>query len=100
MLNANTNDPLEKCFSNIRHGSGGTYFITAQSVIEKVQISRAKLFILLNFAVEGTEGHCCAVCTRKLSENKVEVGKNLIALEAHVPRGVMLAILYVVIVRC
>ena len=29
-----TTDPLEKSFSKLRHGSGGTYFISAQSVIE------------------------------------------------------------------
>ena len=31
-----TTDPLEKSFSKLRQGSGGTYFITVQSVIEKV----------------------------------------------------------------
>ena len=38
-----TTDPLEKAFSKLRPGSGGTYFITVQSLIEKVCTQYSKL---------------------------------------------------------
>ena len=38
MLGSFSTDPLEKAFGKLRQGSGGTYFITAQAVIEKVNI--------------------------------------------------------------
>ena len=36
-------DPIEKYFSKLRQGSGGTYFINAQSVLKKARIHHAKL---------------------------------------------------------
>ena len=36
-------DFLERAFGKLRQGSGGTYFLSAQSVIEKIRIQRAKL---------------------------------------------------------
>ena len=41
-------DPLEKGFSKLRQGSGGTYFIDAKQVFEKFRIEKAKLHITLN----------------------------------------------------
>ena len=32
-----TSDPLEKQFGNLRHGSGGTYFIKVEQSLENVQ---------------------------------------------------------------
>ena len=43
MLGNFSTDPLEKEFSKLRQGSGGTYFITVQQILEKVNISEAKL---------------------------------------------------------
>ena len=37
-----TTDPLERCFGKLRQGSGGTYFITVESAIEKIRIQREK----------------------------------------------------------
>ena len=48
LLGSFSTDPLEKSFCKLREGSGGTYFITAQSVVEKVRIWRAKTL----FAIE------------------------------------------------
>ena len=41
-------DTLEKQFSKLRQGSGGTYFITVQQSFKKVSISIAKLLLNLN----------------------------------------------------
>ena len=43
MLGWFSTDPLERAFGKLRQGSGGTYFLSAQSVIEKIRIQRAKL---------------------------------------------------------
>ena len=40
-----TTDPLEKLFGKLRQGSGGTYFISIQQVLEKVTIYRTKLLL-------------------------------------------------------
>ena len=34
---------LKKTFGKLRQGSGGTYFITVQSVVEKIRIQRANV---------------------------------------------------------
>ena len=39
-----TTDPLEKEFSKLRQGSGGTYFLSFQQVVEKLDISKTKHF--------------------------------------------------------
>ena len=57
-----SSDPIGKCFGKLRQGSGGTYFITAKSVIEKVCIQHAKLVLQLNIDVEGNDGHDCLLC--------------------------------------
>ena len=95
MFWAFTTGHLEKCFSKLRQGLGGTYCITAQFVIEEVRIWPTKLFLHLNLEVEGTEGHSCAVCTRELSENEVKVVNNLIVPKVHVARDVTLASVYI-----
>ena len=41
-------DSLEKAFSKLRQGSGGTYFINVQQVTEKLRIQKAKLQITLD----------------------------------------------------
>ena len=46
LLGTFSTDPLEKEFGKLRQGSGGTYFITVQRTIEKVNISKA--FLLLS----------------------------------------------------
>ena len=40
-------DPLEKEFGKLRQGSGGTYFITVQQILEKVSINKTKLLLTL-----------------------------------------------------
>ena len=39
-------DSLEKDFSKFRQGSGGTYFISVQQVIEKLELNKLQLFCL------------------------------------------------------
>ena len=46
-LGSFSTDPLEKAFSKLRQGSGGTYFINVQQVAEKISINHAKLLLSL-----------------------------------------------------
>ena len=62
LLGTFSTDPLEKEFGKLRQGSGGTYFITVQRTIEKVNISKA--FLLLSAYVNvdcfnTKSGHSC-----------------------------------------
>ena len=83
VLGKYTTDKLEKAFSKLRQGSGGTYFITVQQVLEKVNIQKTKL--LLNCtSMENlhTElGHMCLQCSYRLDEQGSEVFDNLVQLE-------------------
>ena len=38
-----SSDPIEKMFGKSRQGSGGTYFINVQQILQKVNIKKAKL---------------------------------------------------------
>ena len=92
-----TTDPLEKAFSKLRQGSGGTYFITAQSVIEKVRIQHAKLSLQLEMQCfdDCFNGHSCNNCFRRLNEQECEVFDNLPELEDKVQAESLLSIVYI-----
>ena len=82
MLGWFSTDPLEKAFGKLRQGSGGTYFITALTVVEKVNIQHAKLFLQLGIDLpqDGNaqdDGHQCAMCSRLLNEKECEVFDNM-----------------------
>ena len=42
MLGWFSTDPLERAFGKLRQGSGGTYFLSTQSVIEKIRIQQQR----------------------------------------------------------
>ena len=92
-------DPLEKCFSKLRQGSGGTYFIDAKSVIEKVNIQHAKLCLRLDVEITGIDGHTCNFCEKELTDEEFEYYKNLIDaladLEEFVNKETLMAIVYI-----
>ena len=66
LLGKFSTDPLEKMFSKLRQGSGGTYFINVQQVVEKYNILKTKLVLQLNIDVRETSsrasGHTCLKC--------------------------------------
>ena len=89
-----TTDPLEKTFGKLRQGSGGTYFITVQSVIEKIRIQHAKLCLQIGVDIDGSADHHCDFCKRPLTELEVSVFDSLPELENNVTRETMLSIVY------
>ena len=98
MLGWFSTDPLERAFGKLRQGSGGTYFLSAQSVIEKVRIQRAKLAtqLVLEFSSDtDSAGHQCEHCTRRLTDRECEVFDNLNNLEGSVGNDTIAAIIYI-----
>ena len=97
MLGWFTSDPLEKTFSNLQQGSGGTYFLTAQAVIEKLCICRAKLFLQLklDFPDDLKDGHNCARCSRSLTLNECEIFDNLPEFEQKVLEEAKSCLIYI-----
>ena len=85
MLGEYSNDPLEKAFSKIRQGSGGTYFISVQQTMEKLRIMKTKLLLQLDpdcvADLKFDAGHHCSKCGYLMDENATYVFDSLECLE-------------------
>ena len=91
-----TTDPLEKYFSKLRQGSGGTYFINAQSVLEKVKIHHAKLALRLGVDFDlQSDQHSCLYCNKNLMPQELEVLDNLFSLEEQLSSDTLNAMVYI-----
>ena len=67
---------LEKEFRKLRQGSGGTYFITVQKVIEKYNISKSSPLLKLNVKIDEfnvESGHECSSCDYLIDEEAAEI---------------------------
>ena len=88
LLGIFTTDFLEKMFGKLSQGSGGTYFITVQQVLEKMSIHKAKLLLHLKVDVASFDtlsGHLCENCKFVMDNNSIEVFDNLPTLEISLP---------------
>ena len=84
MLGHQSTDPLEKEFGKLRQGSGGTYFINVQQVLEKLDIKKARLLLRLNVdpsAFHVDPGHSCELCDFQMGDKTVEILDSLPELE-------------------
>lgn len=91
-------DPLEKEFSKLRQGSGGTYFINVQQIVEKTRIERARLLLSLKEDLGGeAAGHSCGDCEFRLesSERACETVDNLEELELSLPQETKEVLVYI-----
>ena len=66
----------EKEFGKLRQGSGGTYFITVQQIIEKLDIKKARLLLKLNvnpadFRIDP--GHSCDRCLYQMDDKTIDL---------------------------
>ena len=98
LLGQFSTDPLEKEFSKLRQGSGGTYFINVQQIVEKTRINRAKLLLSLKQEVPGNEaGHACDDCAFRLEsdEKACEVVDSLEMLESSLPTETKEVLVYI-----
>ena len=90
--------PLEKEFGKLREGSGGTYFITVQQIMEKVNISKASLLLSANVNIDSfniESGHSCFNCSFLLDENSAEIFDGLPELESSVLEDTKMVLVYI-----
>ena len=93
-----TSDHIEKEFSRLRQGSGGTYFITVQQVIEKFDINRARLLASLDVELDDPEfsaGHKCSQCEYKLTDEQLEIFDTLETLENSMKEETKMALVHI-----
>ena len=86
---------LWKTFGKLRQESGGTYFITAQSVIGKTRLHRAKLCLELGVDIGGFASHECVNSKRKLTEMETECFDVLPELYDKLKEDTMLSIIHI-----
>ena len=89
-----TPDKLEKSFSKLRQGCGGTCFIIMQQILEKLNIQHAKLLLRhTNMEKLPLEtDHMCPQCSYTLDE---EVFDNLVELESSLTIEKKMALVYI-----
>ena len=71
LLGLFSTDQLEKEFGKLRQGCGGTYFINARQITEKLHIKHASILLSLRQDIDELEtqaGHLCSNCDYKLTE--------------------------------
>jgi len=96
LLGKFTTDPLEKEFSKLRQGSGGTYFLSVQQIIEKFNISKASLLLTYNINDSASyAGHSCQFCGFFLDESSAEVFDNLPTLEKSITVQSKMSLVYI-----
>ena len=93
-------DSLEKEFSKLRQGSGGTYFTTVQLILEKVNISKAKLMLKLSETAAAElrqmeTGHCCEKCCFVLNEKMCDIMDCLPDMQASISKDSMMGLVYI-----
>ena len=98
LLGKFTTDPIEKAFSKLRQGSGGTYFINVQQILEKVNIFQTKVLLRLRFDMDqlsSQSGHSCDKCEFVWSEEICELINNLPDLECSVKDEAKQSLVYI-----
>ena len=93
-----TTDYLEKEFGKLRQGSGGTYFITVQQIMEKVAIKQTKLLLNLNIDISDfnlESGHSCANCGFLPTENMCAIMDKLPEFENLLSQETKMTLIYV-----
>ena len=87
-INDYCSDPIEASYGVMREGMGGTYFITVQNCMEKLDITKTRLLLQLNadvFNYSVDIGHHCEKCKYLMDENASEVFDSLEELENKIP---------------
>ena len=93
-----TANPLERALGKLRQGSGGAYFINIQQVLEKFNISKAKLMLRCDidlFTFVAQDGHFCEKRSYSLSEEECKVFDSLPQLEETLPYDVKSTLVYI-----
>lgn len=97
LLGLYSTDPLEKEFGKIRQGSGGTYFLSVQQVLEKLDIQKTKLLLKLNADVDNLDvnhGHECEKCEFLLDNTSSKTFDHLNELEDRIPKETKISLVH------
>ena len=98
LLGDYSNDPIERAYGKLRQGSGGTYFLSVQQVMEKLAINKTKLLLKLNSDVLNMDvnpGHACENCEYRLDETTTQTFDNLPALEDKICRETKMSLVHI-----
>ena len=83
-----SNDPIEREFGKLRQGTGGANFLSAQQMLEKLDIMKAKLLLKLNAAdairLNTEVGHSCSKCAYMMDEDTCDLFDTLPELEGKI----------------
>jgi len=94
-----TSDPIEKVFGKLRQGSGGTYFINTQQILQKVDIKKTKLCLDVGVDVgsfDASNGHSCEKCLYMLQDDdSFNVFHNLSEIESQLTKEVKMSLVYI-----
>ena len=98
LLGKFTTNPLERAFIKLRQGSGCTYSINIQQVLEKFNISKAKLMLRCDIDLStfvAQDGHFYEKCSYSLSKEQCKVFDSLPQLEETLPYDVKSTLVYI-----
>ena len=98
LLGEFSTDDLEEKFGEFRQGSGGSYFITVQNVLQKLRIQKVRFRLHLKLDTlenEQTVGHLCKKCEFMPDDASISVLDNLEFLEKSLSEDVLMAMVYI-----
>ena len=84
-------------YGKLRQGTGGTYFLTVQQVIEKLNINKTKLLLKLNVNVSNLDvdpGHICDHCEYRMDENAMRTFDSMPELEDKICRETKMSLVH------
>lgn len=94
-----TSDPIEKAFGKLRQGSGGTYFINVQQILQKVDIKKTKLCLNIGIIVNDLEissSHLCDKCNYVMQDDTLfNVFHNLPVIESNLSKEIKMCLVYI-----
>ena len=95
MLGLSTSDQIGKEFSKLRQGSGGTYPVIVQQILEKVTIRKTKPLLQVCTETDGLWCHSCSKCWFLLNESTCEVIDNLPELQKSLAKNALMSFIYI-----
>ena len=98
ILSKFSSDILEKEFGKLRQGSGGTYIITVQQLLEKLVIKKTSLLLSLDINLSELNfehGQDCSFCGYLMDEEGSEIFDNLPGLENSIPVETKMCLVYI-----
>lgn len=97
LLGEYSNDPIERSYGKLRQGTGGTYFLTVQQVMEKLNINKTKLLLKLNVNVSNLDvdpGHKCEHCEYRMDDDTMKIFDSMPDLEDKICRETKMSLVH------